>query len=144
VIATDPSDNASQPTKVTVGAITGVLSPAKLYREDTMILRGFNFGPGEQVTVVCNSTAYNLGTFTAGQNGQVIAGTWKIPADIEVGQHICTFTGAQSGPVSVPFQVLEPVIIKTGGSVTTGPTSSTGLVAGPGFGTAVLAKRKLG
>jgi hypothetical protein len=127
VTATTPGDYPSAPTKVTVGAIGGVLSPAKLYRGDTMTLQGFNFGPGEKVTVVCNSTAFDLGTFAAGQNGQVIVGSWQVPADIEIGQHICTFTGAQSGPVSVPFQVLEPLAVFTGGSIADGNTPNPGI-----------------
>jgi hypothetical protein len=143
VIATDPSGNASAPTTVTVGAIGAVLSPAKLYRGDTMLLRGYNFTPSEKVSVVCNSVAYDLGTFTAGLNGQVIVPNWDIPADFDFGQHICTFTGEKSGPVSVPFQVLEPVVVYTGGSVGVPVRPITDVAPGSGFAAAYLPKRKL-
>jgi hypothetical protein len=142
VTATDPDGNVSAPTKVTVGAIGITLSKTKLYRGEQLGMHGFNFIPSEKVTVICNSSPVNLGTFTAEKDGQVSVPDWTIPADFELGQHICTFTGEKSGPVSAPFQVIELVRASTGGSSTEEQTPDTA-EAVHGFVAAVLRKRKL-
>jgi adhesin/invasin len=142
VTATAPGSNPSAPVDITIGAIGIMLSPAKAYRGDTIIMRGFNFLPGESVSVSCNSTLVQLGTFTAGQNGQVIVPNWVVPTDFETGQHVCTFTGVKSGPVSAPLQILEPIIVATGGSVNTPTTPAT--MNNPGNITSLPPKRRLG
>jgi hypothetical protein len=120
------SPHAEDHTEPSMGEPGINMSPKALYRGDTMFMRGFNFNPGERVSVVCNSATVSLGTFTTETDGQVVVPDWVVPDDFEFGQHICTFTGEVSGPISAPFRVLEPIVVLTGGSVAGGLTPEAG------------------
>ncbi|MDR0837274.1 MAG: Ig-like domain-containing protein [Propionibacteriaceae bacterium] len=149
VTATDPSGRVSPPTKITIGAISMTLDPPTLYRTEDLKLHGFNFIPGESVTVVLNSTnPVTIGTFIADANGQVTIPAWQVPNGFELGAHTATLTGNKSGPISASFTVLERVVASTGGA-------TTGTTGGAGTGSlsvsvvllaiaATVSKRKLG
>jgi adhesin/invasin len=150
VTATDPQGNESPAVKITIGQIAMTLDPPALYRGDMLKLHGLNFIPGEGVTVVASSNPVTIGTFVADANGDVTIPDWKIPDDFEYGPHTATLTGAKSGPISMPFTVLERIIASTGGSASgAGSTSGSAPIPVPApmaltAIAAILPKRKLG
>jgi hypothetical protein len=76
---------------------------------EAQTVTGWNFEPGETVTLVMNSIRVELGTATADAQGKVTF-TFAIPADAEVGTHTLTLTGTVSGSVTGSFEVVEPVV----------------------------------
>ncbi len=88
---------------------------------------GLGFLPGEEVTVTVHSDPIALGTFTADSAGVVPV---TFAATLEAGHHSVEFTGAVSGTVSVPFDVVtssggNPLdVVQTGGSVADTQNSS--------------------
>jgi hypothetical protein len=65
-------------------------------RAMTFAAQGFE--PGEQVVATLDSGVVSVGPLTAGAHGEV-AGILQLPADLRVGTHVLTLTGAQSGQV---------------------------------------------
>ncbi|MGO2521251.1 MAG: hypothetical protein ACTH8F_14105, partial [Microbacterium sp.] len=63
---------------------------------------------GEQVTGVMHSDPLPLGTQAADAEGAV-SFSWKIPSGAPLGTHAVTLTGAQSGAVTVEFEVTAAV-----------------------------------
>jgi hypothetical protein len=80
----------------------------------TQSVTGSGFRPGEVVSGVVDSDPIDLGSRVANAAGEVTF-TFTIPADFEVGPHTVTLTGAESGAVSIQFQVVPAGLATTGG-----------------------------
>jgi len=103
---------------VTVSAMRVAISIPQVTVGQSQTITGYNFNPGERVGLTLQSTPVDMGSQIADASGTVVF-TFAIPSTLEIGAHTATLTGAQSGSVSGPFNVM--VFVETGGSVV--PTS---------------------
>ncbi|MCL2784270.1 MAG: leucine-rich repeat domain-containing protein [Propionibacteriaceae bacterium] len=107
--------------------ISAAVSKASVVAGESLTALGFGFLPGEDVTVVVNSTPINVGTFRALPNGTVTV-TFTIPKNFAAGAHTVTLTGMNSGLVRIAFNVrMAGPDVPTGG--TSLPSGSLGWVA---------------
>lgn len=87
-----PADTAA--TAARVGYTTTTAIPGQ-----ALSFTGQGFDPGELVVATLDDGVSAVGPLTAGPSGE-IAGVLPLPADLRVGTHLLTLTGAASGRVA--------------------------------------------
>ncbi|QIM15348.1 DUF11 domain-containing protein [Leucobacter insecticola] len=105
VDATDGAGNVSDKAERTIGELAIVLESAQLEAGSKQVAYGYGFLPGEKVSGVLRSTPVSLGDQIADADGNVVF-SFAIPADMEIGMHSVTLTGATSGSVKAEFEVI--------------------------------------
>jgi adhesin/invasin len=115
VIAKDAAGNTSDPVVVTVNAISIVIAHPTRMPDQTQVVTGFNFNPGENVCLVIYSDPMKVGCADADAEGKVTFNAIDL-SKLAVGTHTATLTGEESGAVSSTFQVVPKPVVKTGGT----------------------------
>jgi adhesin/invasin len=130
-VATDRAGNESKVATVVVrGLSSGVTHPERYVGEE-QVVTGYNFNPGETVTLVVFSDPLEVGPAVADGDGTV-TWTFTIPGDMEVTVHTAMLTGVESGSITTTFEVMAkpvtpeppaapeapaPVVVPTGGVI---------------------------
>ena len=96
--ATSAAGHVDRTYTLTVADVTATiaLGVTSLTAGDTLPLSGTGFQPGEEVSVLLDSTPLSTATITAGSLGD-IAATVTIPVGTSAGSHTLTLVGADSG-----------------------------------------------
>ncbi|GAB3598323.1 choice-of-anchor G family protein [Microbacterium tumbae] len=144
--AADPSAEATASTSADAdadadGELGITVKHPTLERGESQTAIGTGFEPGEVVTGVMHSTPLALGTQVADDEGTVTF-TWTIPAGTELGAHQVILTGATSGAVSGPFQVVAAGLAGTGSDAPMGWIALGVLLLVLGVGTALVARSR--
>jgi hypothetical protein len=126
--ATDPVGNVSGPRVITIGVLSIEIEHAQLRPGEQQVIIGLAFVPGEVVTLMLDIASWQPLTGVADQNGTVTFSV-AIPLDYQAGARTATLTGSQSGTVASSFQILTPLLVSTGGTLTSVSAPSV-MVAG--------------
>jgi hypothetical protein len=94
--ATGDSDSGAAGAAEAVGLPTLGIDQTTAVAGHALAFTGRGFAPGEQVAAVLDDGAAAVGPLTAGRFGEV-ASTIQLAADLRVGSHTLTLTGAASG-----------------------------------------------
>jgi hypothetical protein len=144
VVETDPAGNESEPTEVTIGALSISVKYPQRRLGETQEVTGSNFNPGEKVCLAVFSQVLQAGCGTADQSGQVVI-SFEVPGSFEAGTHTVELTGEQSGKISTSFVVTAAPAVQTGGVVDQQVLNLRGLAVGAivaGAGVLVVSKRR--
>ncbi|WP_208007672.1 hypothetical protein [Labedella endophytica] len=111
-----PSDTAA--TAARVGYTTTTAVPGQ-----ALSFTGQGFDPGELIVATLDDGVSAVGPLTAGASGE-IAGVLPLPADLRVGTHLLTLTGAASGRIAESNVTVsaDPAVIPSATDPTALPT----------------------
>jgi len=116
VTATDRAGNVSAAAILVIAPI-GIAMPSDTHGPSgEVVVRGYNFVPGELVQLVIHSDPFEVGFEVADINGEVEF-RFVLPPGFELGTHTATLNGEVSGSVSMEFKVVKPGGVPTGGLV---------------------------
>lgn len=106
---------------------------------DDLYLEGTGFFPGSKLTLWIFSTPVKLGNLTADKTGK-FAGSVKIPAETELGNHTIQINGLDSSNRSVSFSIPALITEKKATSIDESIKEELGTAVGPGFTTPAFGK----
>ncbi|MCL1923795.1 MAG: Ig-like domain-containing protein [Propionibacteriaceae bacterium] len=105
VTVTDPAGNTSPPVTIEIVPLMAVATHPLRYRGEVQVVSGYNFNPGESVSLTVYSDPFAAGTAVVNADGTVTI-TFIIPDDMEYGFHTAILTGVESGSAYVTFEVI--------------------------------------
>ena len=132
IVATDAEGVQSVVASVLVHTASAAPKNGSVELGSTQQVIGYNFNPGESVSLVIEGTPYSLGPVLADSEGTATFNQFTIRSDADPGVRTVILTGEITGSVSTTFTVTAASSSPTG---TTSSASSTGSTTSSTSGT---------
>jgi len=124
IVSTDEAGVQSAPASVLVHTAYASPKAGSVQVGSTQQITGYNFNPGESVSLVIEGTPYSLGPILADSTGTASFNQFTIRSDAPLGVRSVILTGETTGTVRTTFTVTAASSSPTSSTSTASPTGS--------------------